>query len=110
MEKEIEVARPSISKKDFYVHMAMNWINTLSERTLTLSAIAVLHCVFVPNMLAFLNHITDKLPSLDSYLLVATALFIMMLRSVVKSDKMAIVIHMVGFVSQLSLLALVLLK
>ncbi len=89
---------------------AMAWVNTLSERTLTLTSIAILHSVFIPNILAFLNHISDKLPNLDSYLLVVVALFIMMLRAVVKNDKVATLVHMIGFASQLVLLALVLLK
>jgi hypothetical protein len=88
----------------------VHWLSTLSERTLTLTSIAILHSVFTPNVLAFLNHLTDRLPSLDSYLLVMIALFIMMLRAVHKIDKTAIFVHMCGFVMQLGLLALVLLK
>jgi hypothetical protein len=86
------------------------WVTSLSERTLTLSAIAILHATFVPNALAFLNGITEKLPNLDAYLLVVLALVIMNLRAILKNDKIASLIHLVGWAGQLSLFALILLK
>lgn len=86
------------------------WLSTLSERTLTLSSIAILHVVFLPNALAFLNGLTDRLPNLDAYLLVVLALVITNLRSIMKNDKVASLIHLAGFVGQLTVLALILMK
>lgn len=104
--EEIAVKHDSATKLD----KAFRWVNTLSERTLHLSSIAILHVIFLPNALAYLNGLTDKLPNLDAYLLLVAALVIMNLRSIVKNDKIAALVHMVGFVSQLSMLALILLK
>lgn len=93
----------------FYDNLVI-WLSTLSERTLALSSIAILHVVFLPNALAFLNGLTDRLPNLDAYLLVVLALVIMNLRSIMKNDKVASLIHLVGFVGQLTILALILMK
>ena len=97
-------------KFNTYYENISEWISTLSERTLTLSSIAILHVVFLPNALAYLNGITDRLPNLDAYLLVVLALIIINLRSIMKNDKVASLIHLAGFVSQLTVLALILMK
>lgn len=92
------------------IEVLKNWMNSLSERTLTLSSIAILHCMFLPNALAYLNGITQTLPNLDAYLLSVLALGIMNLRSIIKNDKVATLIHMLGFIGQLSVLAIILMK
>lgn len=94
---------------DFWNNLQL-WVSTLSERALSLSGIAILHCAFITNLLAVMNSITDKTPGLDAYLLVSLALFIMCLRSILINDKIATLIHVVGFCSQLSVLALIILR
>lgn len=87
-----------------------NWLQGFSEVTLSLSAITVLHIVFLPNLVAYLNGLTDKLPNLDTYLLLLLALAIMNLRAIIKKDSIATIVHAAGFISQLVVLAVVLLK
>lgn len=87
-----------------------NWVSSLSERTLALSGITILHCAFITNLLAVMNNLTDKTPGLDAYLLVSLALFIMCLRSILTNDKISTLIHVVGFCSQLTVLALIILR
>lgn len=88
----------------------INWVNSLSERTLSLSAIAILHVAFVPSLLAYLNALTDKLPNLDTFALILLALAIMCLRAIIKKDIIAILVHMMGFIGQTALFAFILLK
>jgi hypothetical protein len=86
------------------------WLYSLSERTLTITSIVILHSVFIPSIYAYMNALTDQLPSLDTYILVVSALVIMNLRAIIKKDSVATLIHMVGFVVQLVILAIVLMK
>lgn len=87
-----------------------SWVHSLSERTLMLLAISILHFAFVPNLIAYANVVTDKLPNLDSFILILGALFIMMLRSIIKKDMVVVLIHSIGFVTQCALLAFIILK
>lgn len=94
----------------FTINGMWNWMQSLSERTLTLASITILHLAFIPNLLAYANAITEKLPNLDSFILVLGALFIMMLRSIIKQDMLVVTIHSIGFVSQCALFAFILLR
>lgn len=112
MDKDLEGIMKSnrSTKQEVLYQKALHWFNTLSERTLSLASIATLHVIFLPNALAYLNGLTEKLPNLDAYLLLIIALVIMNVRSIIKNDKIAALVHTAGFVSQLAMLALILLK
>jgi hypothetical protein len=86
------------------------YITTLSQQTLNIASIVVLHCVFVPSVIAYNSNITQTLPSLDSVLLVAFALSIMAVNSLVRRDMLAITTHLFGFVAQCVLLSFVIFK
>ena len=86
------------------------FLMNLSDRTLELSIIAILNVVFLPNYMAYLNRLTDKLPNLDTYILVLLVLAIMNLRAIIKKDSTAILIHMIGFISQLVIFTFIVLK
>ncbi len=88
----------------------IQYVNTISERTLSVSAIAILHCIFIPSLLANLNALSDKLPSLDSVLLVLIALTIMTLHAILKSDRLLIVLHIMGFVINSAILSMIILR
>lgn len=85
----------------------VEYVKTISERTLSLLAIVILHCIFLPSTLAYLSALSDKLPSLDSVLLVLTALTIMTLHAIVKNDRLLIITHMIGFITNLVILSMV---
>lgn len=100
----------NLVKVNEFVDEVTKWAKGLSERTLQLSAIAILHVTFLPGLVAYLNGITDKTPSLDAYIIVLAALGIMNLRAIIKKDSPALLIHLAGFISQLVVVAFVLLK
>lgn len=107
MEHKKEVMQRFVS--DLFENFG-KWLYSLSDRTLTLSSIVVLHSVFVMQMYAYLTRISDRLPSLDTYLMVVFALVILNLRAILNKDQLASMIHMLGFVSQLALMTWVVLK
>lgn len=86
------------------------WLTGLSERTLGLMAIAILHAAFIPTMFAYINGVTEHLPNVDIYLLVLSSLAILALRAIIKKDLVSVFIHNVGFVVQLGLAALIIFK
>ena len=86
------------------------WIFSFSERSLQLSAIAVLHSVFLPITLAYLHGATDRLPQLDTFILVISGLAIFALRAVIKKDAVALTIHLAGFIVQIIILGMILFK
>ena len=100
----------NLAKVNTFVDEIIKWGKNLSERTLQLSAIAILHVTFLPGLVAYLNGITDKTPSLDAYIIVLAALGIMNLRAIINKDSAAMIIHLIGFISQLIVVAFVLLK
>lgn len=88
----------------------VEYFSTISERTLSISSIIVLNCIFIPTLLAQLNGLSDKLPSLDSVLLVITALTIMAFHAILKNDRLLILVHMLGFIVNLVILSLVIFR
>ena len=88
----------------------IDWLLSLSDKTLNLCSIAILHLVFLPQYVAYLNGLIDKLPNLDTYIILLIALGLMMLRAIIKKDMIAILIHSVGFISQILIMSFILLK
>ena len=88
----------------------VQYFKTISERTLTISTIIILNAIFVPNTIAYLTGLTEHTPSIDSVLLVLLALSIMAINAIIKKDMLAISVHMLGFLGNTVLLALVVFK
>lgn len=88
----------------------VDYTKTLSQQTLNISSIVVLHSIFVPQIFAYLMNLTEKTPSIDSVLLVVLALTIMAINSMIKRDMMAIFVHLIGFISNVVLLSFVVFK
>ena len=57
----------------------LSWAFSLSSRSLELTAIVVLHCMFLPATMAYLSALTDQLLSLDAFLLALSGLIILFL-------------------------------
>jgi len=91
-------------------HNLWTALTSLSERTLSLMSIAILHAAFIPTMYAYISGVTEHLPNVDIYLFVLLSLSIMTLRSIIMKDLVSVLIHFVGFVSQLTLAALIIFK
>ena len=88
----------------------LKWLFSLSERSLLLIAITGMHLVFLPQMYAYLNNKTEVLPNLDAYLVVLFVTVCMNLRAILKKDQVSQLVHMIGFVAQLVIGMLILLK
>lgn len=88
----------------------VNYIKTLSQQTLNIASVVVLHSVFIPSVIAYNTGLTERLPSLDSVILVFIALTIMACNSLVKKDMLAITTHLFGFIGQCVLLSFVIFK
>jgi hypothetical protein len=88
----------------------VTFLRTISQNTLNISSVVVLHCVFVPATIAYLTGLTEKLPSIDSVLLVLVALTIMAANALVKNDRLLILTHMLGFIGNCVLLSMVVFK
>ena len=86
------------------------YITTLSQQTLNIASVVVLHSVFVPSVIAYNTGLTERLPSLDSVILVLIALTIMACNSLIKKDMLAITTHLFGFIGQCVLLSFVVFK
>lgn len=98
------------SNLDMFFDDAVKYLTSFSQKTLNITAIVVLHCTFFPSVLAYYNSITDKVPNLDSVLIVLFALTVMALNSIIRKDMLAITVHILGFVTQCVLLSMVLFK
>lgn len=88
----------------------VTYVSTISERALSLASITILHCIFLPSILAYLNSLSDKLPSLDSVLLVLLALTIMTLHAILKNDRLLIITHMIGFITNSVIFSMVIFR
>jgi len=88
----------------------VQYVSTISERTLSVIPIVILYCIFIPSYLANLQALSDKLPSLDSVLLVMIALTIMTLHAILKNDRMLLVLHVFGFVVNSTILSMIVLR
>jgi hypothetical protein len=94
---------------DFFEAL-VDYAKTISNNTLNIASVVVMHCVFLPSTIAYLNGITEKLPSIDSVILVLLALTIMAANALVKNDRLAILTHMIGFIGNSVLLSMVVFK
>lgn len=101
--------KPSSGFAEFITNAA-TWILSFSSRSLELTSIVLLHIMFIPATLAYLNGLTDQLPGLDTYLLALAALLVMLVRGIINNDRVANLLHAFGFVSQLTVVAMILLK
>ena len=93
-----------------FFNSLVKWAFSFSSRSLELTAIVVLHCMFLPATMAYLNALTDQLPSLDVFLLALGGLVILNLRAIINQDRVASLLHLTGFIGQLVVVAMILLK
>lgn len=93
-----------------YYNAVINHFANISSNTLGWVAIVMMHCAFVPNIIAVLMGISDKLPSVDVVIFVWAGLLMFFLRAAIMKDIVNIVTGGVGFFIQAVLLALVVFK
>ena len=81
-----------------------NWLHSLSEQTLSILSIALLHCAFAPAMWAYIQGVTEKLPNFEGFAIVLASLALLMLRAIISKQMILVFVHAVGFIVQLSLM------
>lgn len=86
---------------------AIAYLKTLSQHTLNIITIAVLHATFIPQSIAILNGLTEKVPNIDSVMLVFLALSIMVISSLIKKDMIALLVHFCGFIANCVILSMI---
>lgn len=85
-------------------------LTSVGANTLNVIMIVIGYCVFLPAQLALLTGLTDHTPTLDSVALVQVMLLLSFARSVLQKDRIAMVIHALGWFAQSLLLAMILFK
>lgn len=77
-----------------------SYVTTIGERTLSISAVVVLYCAFLPSFMAYNNAITEKLVSFDIYIMVIFALVVMAIKAILFNDRLLVFVHLIGFIIQ----------
>lgn len=95
---------------DEYFVGFISYLKTLSQHTLNIITIAVLHSTFIPQSIAILNGLTEKVPNIDSVMLIFLALSIMAISAIIKKDMMAIFVHFCGFIANAVVLSMIVFK
>lgn len=72
--------------------------------------VATLHVTTIPTLIALQSGLTDETPSIDSVLMLWTALTLLFLKALLKKDMVTIFIITLGFIIQSILMALIFFK
>lgn len=98
-------------------NVALNVINFLQEHvrkitadTLSWMTAIVLHCATLPNLLAIISGLSDKLPDLEIVLFIWSALTLLFARAIILRDRLNIITIGAGFIAQAVLMALIMFK
>lgn len=97
----------SISK---YYNVVISHFMTVSSSTIGWIATVLLHCAFIPSIIAVLMGVSDKLPTVDVVLFVWIGLFLFFIRSIIVKDILNTVTGGIGFFVQAIFLALIVFK
>lgn len=92
-------------------HSLLNWIRTnvpdISADTLLWISVILMHAATLPSLLAVLNGLTDRLPSVDMVILIWASLTTLFLQAVIQRNYLIMITISLGFVAQCALLALI---
>ena len=82
----------------------------ISAETLEWLAIVSLHCATVPTLLALLASLSDRTPSLDVVMFVWTGLVLLFARAIVLKNTINIITNGAGFITQATVMAMILFR
>lgn len=82
----------------------------LSAETVGWIAIIIVHASTIPNFVAVMNGLTDKMPQLDILLMMWAGLTLFFLKAIIQKDMLNIITIGLGFVMQATMLALIFIK
>jgi hypothetical protein len=93
-----------------YYQLFVGRVSEISVHTIGWFATVLMHCAFIPNILAVLLGVSDRLPSIDVVIFVWGGLFLLFLRATITRDVLNIITGGIGFFVQAVLLAMVVFK
>lgn len=85
-------------------------VRKITADTLNWMTALVLHCATLPNLLAIISGLSDKLPDLEIVLFIWSALTLLFARAIILRDRLNIITIGAGFIAQAVLMALIMFK
>lgn len=85
-------------------------LSHMSAETVGWVAVMIIHAATIPNFLAVMQGVTEKLPQVDILLMVWTGLALFFVKAVIAKDMLNIITIGFGFVIQAAMLALIFIK
>lgn len=82
----------------------------LSAETVGWIAVIIIHAATIPNFIAVMNGLTEKMPQIDILLMMWTGLALLFFKAVISKDMLNIVTIGLGFIVQAAMLALIFIK
>lgn len=103
-----------IEKLDKLLNSSRTWLEQhlpkVSAETLGWLAVVVIHCATIPTLLALLTGLSDTVPNLDIVLFMWAGLILLFFRAVVLRDMLNIITIGLGFITQATIMAMILFK
>lgn len=87
-----------------------NHVKKITADTLNWMTALVLHCATLPNLIAIISGLSDKLPDLEMVLFIWGALSLLFARAIILRDRLNIITIGIGFIVQAVLMALIMFK
>lgn len=100
----------AVAKAQAYLKVFYNNITQLSDNAVGWVSILMLNCAFIPNLIAVLMGVSDRLPSVDVVLFVWIGLALLFLQAVIRKHFVNILTIGFGLFVQATLLALIVFK
>jgi hypothetical protein len=103
-----------INKLDDLLNSSRAWLEQhlpkVSAETLGWLAVVLIHCATIPTLLALLTGLSDSVPNLDIVLFMWAGLVLLFFRAVVMRDLLNIITIGLGFITQATIMAMILFK
>ena len=103
-----------INKLDALLNFSRAWLEQhlpkVSAETLGWLAVVLIHCATIPTLLALLAGLSDSVPNLDIVLFMWAGLVLLFFRAVVLRDLLNIITIGLGFITQATIMAMILFK
>ena len=103
-----------MEKIDTFIKCARAWLEQqlpkVSADTLGWLAVILVHAATIPSLLALLTGLSDRTPSLDVVLFIWAGLVLLFARAIVLKDTLNIITIGVGFITQATIMAIILFK
>jgi len=103
-----------IIKLDALVNSVRTWLEQhlpkVSAETLEWWAVILIHCATIPTLLALMTGLSDTVPNLDIVLFMWAGLVLLFFRAVVLRNLLNIITSGLGFITQATIMAMILFK